>query len=529
MESTSSIVTAIPPVPAIPLVPTMEPLVSSTILNLLDRRTAEWAGGLTAQDFATILQSVHSIPGVMHALRASYSTQPTQLESQSAAEIGKQGEANFARICRALPENYQVINTAKQGKAGDFIIHYSAGRVKKSCLVDIKKYTTTVPKKELDKFYEDLTYGSYDAGLIISYSTKFVGISDNIYLEQKDLSYGSIPVMYLANVSEDLILQAIKILMLRVTAQAKHDADLDKLGGILSCINSALSQSAITRRILTELGTTVNTSIQRCIEQLITLEVQVKRSIAEISCIMDKSKCVEEAPFVMPPPAPPVTPREDNLTTDVIKLPPQPDLPPQESKNPNISAYLEAQKQLRTAIKTSRPLVACDFGQFCAKDIPLMKQLSIMDWQAFDEDEFTFENDAITLQIFPMKSQTRVLLTEVINVPQIKEFKSLFKRQKDELRAILSQKLVDAIGATFALVVDDGGDIPMLDLDEPKMPKLEPIVPTMSVIPGGSVVPVAPVVSPVSSAQVIQAVVEGQPDKPSPQVLDELHDTPPIQ
>ncbi len=282
------------------------------VLNKLDYHTRIWAANLTSDDLSYILQSVYRIPGLIQSLKN------TSIPIK-AADIGKQGEQEFARICRALPDNYQIINTAKQGKQGDFVIVYRNNNQSKKCLVDIKKYTTTVPKKELDKFHEDLSYGSYDAGLIISYSTKFTGITDNIFIEEKQLSCGTIPVMYLANIDSELILQCIKVLMLKTISKDNYDIRLSKVETLIACINNTLLQSALTRRMLAEMQQDVCKNVQKCQENLISLEVQMKRNIKEINKIIEDEKIVALKAVI-----PKIPERSDNI--EDIKTQPDKDL-----------------------------------------------------------------------------------------------------------------------------------------------------------------------------------------------------------
>lgn len=427
--------------------------VSKNVEDLLDLRTKEWVMNLKPEDLSIILQSVYRIPGVMHSLRSMLSSSVSGSQSDStqcAAEIGKQGELAFANICKALPESYQVVNTAKQGKAGDFIIYYTEGRIKKSCLVDIKKYTTTVPKKELDKFYEDLTFGCYDAGLIISYTTKFAGIHENIFLEQKDMSYGKIPIMYLAGIPDDFIIHAIKIIMMKTIVAADKEISSTKLESMMNYINSALAQSSMTRRTLSDLNHSVSSAIQKCQEQLVSLEIQVKRTINEMSGLID-STIANDYAKLKPEPMPA---RDDNLT-EVISIDPAnlPEIPPYvestaiSSKSPTSKSPTSKARspivtlgKLRSAKKS-----LIDTSQICQKDHTLIKQLSLMEWDEIND--LTLENAAITIRLAPLKTKTKVILEQAVD--GLDDLMECFKAKSDELQADLTPSLVDLIEKTF--------------------------------------------------------------------------------
>jgi hypothetical protein len=235
------------------------------IINQLDSPIKEWASQLSTGSIANILKSAY------------YQTL-TPPASLAPAIIGKQAEDLFEQICSKLPGNFTLVNTAKQGKSGDFVISYKNKSDKVlTCLVDIKKYTGKVPKKEIDKFNKDLIFSTHDAGLIVSFTSKFVGVNDSIHLAPTETPHGSIPVMYLAEMPESLIVDAIKILMLSAEARVEKQVAVD---GLLVFINSSLAQSAMTRRMLSDLALCVSTQIQSCQENLLMLETTIKHAVS---------------------------------------------------------------------------------------------------------------------------------------------------------------------------------------------------------------------------------------------------------
>ena len=307
------------------------------ILDKLDVYTRQWAMTLTLDDVAKLLQAVYKLPGLLETLKHVTYTPAEEppnndlLEkrldtlasntrtimhlltepSAPAATIGKVGEDKFMKICRSLPVNYKVQDTSKQGKKGDFIITYTYMGIIKRCLVDVKNYTTTIPKKEVDKFFEDLSFGSYDAGLLISYNSKFVGIAEHIHIEEPCLPCGKIPVMYLSSTVDLLILQAIELIIAKSIIQQNKDVNIDRIESLIEHINNALSNSADVRRMLSELQTTVSKSVQKCQENLITHESHIKRSIREMSSCISKAMIQKIIPLV-----PVLEQRADNIDPD---------------------------------------------------------------------------------------------------------------------------------------------------------------------------------------------------------------------
>lgn len=271
------------------------------IFDKLEGDAKEWAKTLNPDEIAKILQ-------------ASYMSKKTQTIShtQAPAELGQIGEKAFADICKDLPSNYKLIDTTKTGKKGDFILTYEKDGSIKKCLIDVKNYTTTIPKKEIEKFMEDLSAGVYDAGLMISYGSKFVGIPDAVYLTDINLPNGKLPIMYVAMCSAELIVQAIQILMLRTQVHIERDVDLSRIESLIELINSAISQSSDTRRLLNELNSHVSKTIQRCGENLIGLEIQVKKAIREMSSAVSRGMVNKVMKHV-----PKIDARDDNVDPEV--------------------------------------------------------------------------------------------------------------------------------------------------------------------------------------------------------------------
>jgi hypothetical protein len=182
-----------------------------------------------------------------------------------------------------MPRGYTLLNTAKRGKQGDFIIEYAYNGKVYRCLVDIKNYKHKVPTKELDKLYEDISFGSYDAGLIVSYHSKFTGIENSIHIENKALAIGVIPIMYLSEVSAAIITQCIETLFTRVVVTAERICEQSKIETALVFINTSLQQSALVRRVLSDLLTTITSQMNKCQGQLMGLELQINTAIKQIS------------------------------------------------------------------------------------------------------------------------------------------------------------------------------------------------------------------------------------------------------
>lgn len=451
------------------------------VLNNLDHSTRVWASGLSADDLASILSAVYRVPGLINSLKA----QPVSNNAfMQAADIGKKGEMEFLHICEKLSANYTVINTAKIGKQGDFILEYRTNNKLYRCLVDIKNYKSTVPKKEIDKFYEDLTYGTYDAGLMISYASRFSGIADNIHIEQKDLPHGAINVMYVSDIPPVLIIKCIEILFIKVCIVQEKQSNYSELESSVMFINTALQQSATTRRMLSELQLNISGQIQRCQENLIGLEVQVKQAIKKIDTqiisikSVDKTsiKSVDKASIkgvnkikqidkladlspdvtIVTNAFPVLSPRENNIdelvkTDDLTNT--TANRTTADEKHDDLFADLTTTLDTAATLGTATTPNTINYDAFVQKDIKLIRQLADMNIWKDDtvqvSNKARFSHEYFTIELIPLKTKTRVILTRTASTApaetlhKFNKLKTLFVTKADRLVTELSQKIID--------------------------------------------------------------------------------------
>ncbi len=280
-------------------------VVNKEVDNLLSQGVKCWINSLNASQLVALFNTAYEMRDNPPQTIPDSATTPTidvaiipSLESRrgikfldtAAANLGKKGEREFATLCKQLPSNYTLLDTTKIGKKGDFILEYKYYGIKYRCLIDIKNYRSTIPKKEIDKFYEDLASGDYDCGLLISYNSKFTGIDECVYICDKELPAGTIPIMYLADIPDDLILKCLEILFIKTTILFEKRCDTSILDNTINYIRNALNHSAYTRRMLSELNRTVDNSVQSCRESLINLECQIKHGITELTKLMKRDE-----------------------------------------------------------------------------------------------------------------------------------------------------------------------------------------------------------------------------------------------
>jgi hypothetical protein len=260
-----------------------------TICEYLAPNVKEWILGLEEKDIANIITSVYHIPKIF--IKPEIPIIPSVPESpkEYPVDLGLYGENRFEDICSRLPRCYTLINTAKIGHKADFILKYQGEHYNLCCLIDVKNYRNTVPKKEIDKFYEDIKHGNYNAGLIISYKSPFTGIKEGITIREELFPTGKIPIMFLSNMPDETLHYCIETLFLYARGFNKNRNTINEINHIIEHINDTLVHSGNTRKLLLDMQTSLNKNIAQCQEQLISLEIKVKESLHYLGQKIDNS------------------------------------------------------------------------------------------------------------------------------------------------------------------------------------------------------------------------------------------------
>lgn len=396
----------------------------SKVLSGLTDGAKLWASALTIVQLSQMIEAFYDID----------TSKPEHKIEQYAANIGKQGEQSFEDTVKTLPANYTVINTAKAGHVGDFVIEYSVNGRLYRCLVDIKTYRSTVPKKEIDKFISDMTYGNYDGGLLLSSKSNFVGYPQSIHIQTITLPYGRVPIMFIAKMSTNLINSCIEVICTKMSALVQVQMEQSSVMSSVNFINTSLSHSATTRRLLSELQINTSTQIQKCQENLISGEVQIKMALKQMKFDINKMQIVLLD-------VPEHQARSNNIIDKASDA--SPDL---------------AIKEFEVEAEAEVEVEAEDFlyHGFCINDIALIQQLTDMPWTSIAQDrdrsESTFESQFVNIDITPLKTKTRIEIFDAdnisMNVP--KSISSLLVRKSKKYIGSLSQDMVNVLNVEFS-------------------------------------------------------------------------------
>jgi hypothetical protein len=103
-------------------------------------------------------------------LTENYETFLKQIDNKSSKKLGDEGEDNFIILSETFKDfiGYKIEKKSHQGHKGDFHLFFDKFNV----LVDLKNYSGSVQKKELEKIEHDLSINdTMDFGWLISYES----------------------------------------------------------------------------------------------------------------------------------------------------------------------------------------------------------------------------------------------------------------------------------------------------------------------------------------------------------------------
>ena len=112
---------------------------------------------------------------------------------------GLAGETKFDNIIsKYMSNDYELINVAKQGKSGDFMIKWCSQKTNRiyKILIDIKNYSRTVPTSEVEKFHRDINLNNVDGWFFLSLNSRIMGTHKIIELKDHSADRGIVPILF---------------------------------------------------------------------------------------------------------------------------------------------------------------------------------------------------------------------------------------------------------------------------------------------------------------------------------------------
>ena len=262
-----------------------------SIIKHIPVRLQTWAQHLTEENIATILTLVGSASMTLDTVTCvDKKTEPVM----SSADIGLSGEQEVEKI---LQDRYRILNTAKSGKCGDFVITVNGVRI----LIEVKKYSKTVPSIEVEKFYRDIDSNSSIGGaILISLTSNIVGISRSIEHTHQYINGNKIPIMFLSlrdvdpYIAKTCMCSAVDILLAEVDSRNKYIDIEDNILHAVNNIDSNLDFLSQCRLIIHETQAMFNKQLGKLMQQVLSAEINIGNSIrllkskVDIVCLEDR-------------------------------------------------------------------------------------------------------------------------------------------------------------------------------------------------------------------------------------------------
>jgi hypothetical protein len=234
------------------------------------------------------------------------------IPEQAAANQGKAGEARFEDIVnKHLGSCYVLVNNAKKGHSGDFLITWKSDRSNRvyRIIIDVKNYKkSAVPTKEVDKLYRDLNTNAVDAGFMITYGGRITGVSKAIDMREATMDSGRrIPIVFASINTPEVICELIKMIFHAVEIKDITRNGFDDLEGLfyqVAQLNGNIQMFLTMRDTLRDSQTTINKSLDAVRYKLMECEFSLAGRINAIN----KTLVVQSAELDMDMPDEDTTP-----------------------------------------------------------------------------------------------------------------------------------------------------------------------------------------------------------------------------
>jgi len=312
----------------------------NTIVDLVAIQNKEWVSTLELKDVAHLLDSMALMPEILRTVPNAAFVLPEEkmLYSETPALKGLEGENEFEKMCVSmLPQNFKVINTAKKSKSGDFLIEWTSPET--GCvhtyLIDIKNYKSTVPSKEVDKFYRDIELKSSLSGaILISLHSKIVGRKSVFQYEERMVNVNRVPIAYVCSNEPNVISEIIKFMCNLSDIKQTCGIKLTSSEKVMHCIKdleSTIDMFSRSRGNLHEIKMILEKQFNKIFIDLLSVEHIFKTKIQTITqtLIEEASPVRKNVIVARTPVVPEPSSRKANIpkepVEDILPKPPAPE------------------------------------------------------------------------------------------------------------------------------------------------------------------------------------------------------------
>jgi hypothetical protein len=228
-------------------------------------------------DIQTGLASAALLPGPAYMSNTAPIT--------SAAKIGLEGEREVEEIM----SRYQILNTAKSGKCADLIIVVEGIKI----LIEVKKYKSSVPSAEVEKFYRDIEANvTVDAGMMVSLTSRITGYHSSI----NRITGKSVPIILNClhsmdkNTWTDVLHASVEVLCAEVTGKRSYVDIGDKITLAVADITSSVDLISQCRNTVHETNNVISKQMNHLMKNILEAEISIKTSIKMIQGQIQEQK-----------------------------------------------------------------------------------------------------------------------------------------------------------------------------------------------------------------------------------------------
>lgn len=291
----------------------------ASLAEILKQKDTQYAGELSridAMNKERFSQTEAQHREAMATLKQVYAEQESKLKSQLektlvSSEIGKHGELEFEELAENYTRWGPLTNTSKIPHSGDL-----SGKIKGcSTLFEIKRYSTDVPTKEVDKFLRDMDeHPEVPLGIFISQKSNIIGKKSGNFIQVAWTARSQL-LVYVNNFNthspQDIftfldICAEIALSMFKISNERPHESDLsislqmrvDQAKSIVECEVKRMAEFINTINL--QKKSLVETITKHHTENSLYMN-QSKLSLKTmLDILLGKSEEVEEVPTPTP-------------------------------------------------------------------------------------------------------------------------------------------------------------------------------------------------------------------------------------
>ena len=235
------------------------------IIDQLPHDVSSWISSLQPSEVINIFSDAYSLR--------------TDVKKGS-AEIGISGERLVYGI---LSKKYIVTCTGKTSHTGDFVITVDGMRF----IIEVKKYSKSVPSAEIDKLYRDMECStSVQGGVMISLTSRITSINKTMEHTHQLINGHMTPIVFLTTYDinevktiEACIYAAVDILVAECKSKQRYIDIEGDISDTVFDISRHIDDLSRSRHIISETQIIMNKQFMKLIQCITTTEVNIKNSI----------------------------------------------------------------------------------------------------------------------------------------------------------------------------------------------------------------------------------------------------------